>query len=107
MISYDYLLELSFLLDSGVSMIEVIKNKLALLCKREGLKFKPDNNVGSMIERFAVATNAVVITGIITLPWIVPFLFELFLGDDLDNIICLVCGIVPKTVLSDGNSKVL
>ena len=64
LISFDYLLELSFLLDSGISMIEVIKNKVNLLCQREGLQFKPDHNTSSTIERFAVAINAVLITGI-------------------------------------------
>ena len=64
LISYDYILELSYLLDSGISMIDVIKNKLLLLCQREGLEFKPDNNIASMIERFSVAVNALIITGI-------------------------------------------
>ena len=64
LISYDYILELLFLLESGISMIEVIKNKLSLLCQREGVKFKPDNNIASSIERFSVAVNAVLITGI-------------------------------------------
>ena len=52
------------MLDSGISMIEVIKNKLLLLCKRAGIQFVPDNNIASMLERFSVAVNAVLITGI-------------------------------------------
>ena len=33
------------------------------MCKREGLDYTPDNNAASMIERFAVAVNASMITG--------------------------------------------
>ena len=76
-------------MDSGVSMIEVIKNKIKLLCQREGINEFQDNNVASMIERTSIAVNALLIT-----------------GDDLDSVICLTCGIAPKIVLSDGNSKV-
>ena len=43
-----------------------------------------------MIERAAIAVNALLIT-----------------GDDLDNVICLFCGMAPKIVLTDGNSKVM
>ena len=54
---------LAFLLDSGISMIEAVKEKMKLLCEREGLEFNPDNNSASMIERFSVATNSLLITG--------------------------------------------
>jgi hypothetical protein len=50
-------------LDSGISMIEVIKEKIHLLSMREGLDFTPDNNIASMIERLSVAVNALLITG--------------------------------------------
>ena len=53
------------MLDSGISLIDVIKEKIQLLCNREGLRFTPDNNSASMIERFSVAVNALLITGII------------------------------------------
>jgi hypothetical protein len=74
---------------SGISMIEVIKEKLKLLCQREGLEEFQDNNIASMIERSSIAFNALLIT-----------------GQDLDKVICLSCGMAPKIVLSDGNSKV-
>ena len=48
-----------------------------------------DNNIASMVERVAIAINAVLIT-----------------GNDLDNVICLFCGMAPKILLTDGNSKV-
>ena len=51
------------MLDSGISMIEVIRNKVTLLCKREGLEYKPDQNLASFIERFAIAVNASLVTG--------------------------------------------
>ena len=70
-------------------MIEVIKDKIQLLCKREGLMEFQNNNIASMIERTSVALNALLIT-----------------GDDLDQVVCLTCGMAPKIVLSDGNSKV-
>jgi hypothetical protein len=44
-------------------MIEAVKEKMKLLCEREGLEFNPDNNSASMIERFSVATNSLLITG--------------------------------------------
>ena len=77
------------MLDSGVSMIQVIVDKLQLLSQREGLDQNLDHNLALMIERAAIATLALLIT-----------------GDDMDNVICLHCGMAPKTVLSDGNSKV-
>jgi hypothetical protein len=77
------------MLDSGISMIQVIKDKLQLMCQREGLKEFQDNNIASMIERTSIAFNALLIT-----------------GQDLDQVICLSCGMAPKIVLSDGNSKV-
>ena len=63
LLSYDYILELAYLLDSGVSLIEVIKSKLSLLASREKLSFEPDNNSASMIERVAVGFNSLIITG--------------------------------------------
>ena len=88
-LSFDYVLELLFLLDSGVSMIQVIVDKLHLLSQREGLTAILDHNIALMIERTVIATLALLIT-----------------GDDMDNVVCLQCGMAPKTVLSDGNSKV-
>lgn len=81
-------MELAYLLDSGVSQIQVIKDKIQLLCQREGIPEFQDNNVASSIERVAVAINSLLIT-----------------GKDLDRVICLICGYAPKMVLSDGNSK--
>lgn len=89
-LSYDYLLELSYLVDSGISQIQVIKDKLQLLCQREGLVEFQDNNIASLLERSSIAINALLIT-----------------GHDLNHVICLACGVCPKTALSDGNSKVL
>ena len=70
-------------------MIQVIVDKLQLLSQREGLHQNLDHNLALMIERAAIATLALLIT-----------------GDDMDNVVCLYCGMAPKTVLSDGNSKV-
>ena len=83
------MLELSYLLGSGVSMIQVIVDKLQLLSEREGLTKVLDHNIALMIGRTAIATLALLIT-----------------GEDMDNVVCLYCGMAPKTVLSDGNSKV-
>ena len=82
------MLELAYMLDSGVSMIEFIKEKLQLLCLREGIPEFQDNNVASVIERASVAINALLIT-----------------GKDMDNVVCVTCGMTPKIVMSDGNSK--
>jgi hypothetical protein len=84
------LVELSYLLDSGVSMIQVIKDKIQLLCQREGLEEFQDNNVASAIERTSIAVNSLLIT-----------------GEDMNHVVCLTCGFTPKIVLSDGNSKVI
>ena len=70
-------------------MIQVIVDKLHLLSQREGLTAILDHNIALMIERTVIATLALLIT-----------------GDDMDNVVCLQCGMAPKTVLSDGNSKV-
>ena len=78
------------MLHSGISMIECIKEKIQLLCQREGLVEFQDNNNASVIERTSIAVNALLIT-----------------GEDMDQVICLTCGMAPKTVLSDGNSKVI
>ena len=77
------------MLDSGVSMIEYIKEKLKLMCIREDIQEFQDNNVASMIERASIAYNAILITGM-----------------DLDTVVCITCGMAPKIVMSDGNSKV-
>ena len=42
-----------------------------------------------MVERCAIAVNALMIT-----------------GKDLDHVICLFCGMAPKVILTDGNAKV-
>lgn len=76
-------------MDSGISQIQVIMDKLQLLCQREDLEEFQDNNIASLVERSSIAINALLIT-----------------GQDLNYVICLACGIAPKTVLSDGNSKV-
>ena len=78
------------MLDSGVSMIEFIKQKLKLMSHREGIPEIHDNNVASMIERASIAFNALLIT-----------------GQDLNNVVCVTCGLAPKIVMSDGNSKVI
>ena len=77
------------MLVSGISMIECIKAKLKLLSMREGLSSGVANtNNASMIERASVAINSLLIT-----------------GDDLDQVVCLICGFCPKILCSDGNSK--
>ena len=82
-------MELGLLIDSGVSMIQLIKEKIRLLCKKKGIFEVQDNNMASAIARVVMAVNALLIT-----------------GKDLDNVVCLTCGYAPKMVLSDGNSKV-
>ena len=82
-------MELGLLIDSGVSMIQLIKEKIRLLCKKKGIFEVQDNNMASAIARVVIAVNALLIT-----------------GKDLDNVVCLTCGYAPKMVLSDGNSKV-
>ena len=88
-LSYDYLCELSYLVDSGVSLIQVIQDKIQLLSQREGLDEFPDHNIALMVERCAIAVNALMTT-----------------GKDLDHVICLFCGMAPKVILTDGNTKV-
>ena len=70
-------------------MIECIKARLKLLAVREGLSEDiSNNNNASMIERVSIAVNAILIK-----------------GEDQDQAVCLVCGLCPKIVCSDGNSK--
>ena len=95
------------MLESGISLIQVIKDKLHLLCQREGLEFKPDHNMALMIERLSIAVNALCITGIFQLQSSLNYVLIFLLGDDMDHVVCLTCGMCPKMVLSDGNAKVL
>ena len=89
LLSFDYLVDLSDSLISGISIIECIKARLKLMAMREGLSESiSNNNSASMVERVTIAVSAVLIT-----------------EDDLNEAICLVCGSCPKIVSSDGNSK--
>ena len=70
-------------------MIECIKARLKLMAVREGLTEDiANNNNASMIERVSIAVNALLIK-----------------AKDQDEAVCLVCGLCPKIVCSDGNSK--
>ena len=73
-------------------MIECIKSRPKLMAVKEGLMEEIanyNNSNASMIERVSIAVNAIL----------------LIKAKDQDEAVCLVCGLCPKIVCSDGNSK--
>ena len=75
----------------GSSCIEAIKQKLILLAMCEGISCQMEVNLSNRCKNIEMACIA--ITSLLITP------------ADMDHVICLVCGICPKIVNSDGNAK--
>ena len=93
LITIEAIIDLSHTLQTGGSSIEVIKKKLLLLGKLEGLDIealKRDlTNTALKLEQSVIALLSLILK-----------------GSDLDDVICFICGISPKIVCTDGNTKV-
>ena len=94
LITIEVILDLSHILQTGGSSIEFIKKKLLLLGQLESLNleiFKRDlNNSALKLEKTVIAVMSLMLK-----------------GSDLDEVICFICGIAPKIVCTDGNTKVI
>ena len=91
LIAIDFLLDFRNTLLLGTSTIEAIKKKLMLLSLCEGISSHLEVNLINHckdIEMACIGVTALLIT-----------------PADLDRVICLICGVVPKIINSDGNAK--
>ena len=94
LITIEAILDLSHVLQTGGSSIEVIKKKLLLLGQLEGLDMealkKDLTNTALKLEKTVIAVMSLLLK-----------------GSDLDDVVCFICGIAPKIVCTDGNTKVI
>ena len=91
LLTLDFLLDVKNTLVQGSSAIEAIKQKICLLSMCEGLSGQLETNLSNRcknIETACVAVLALLIT-----------------PADMDRVTCLICGVCPKIVNSDGNAK--
>ena len=91
LVTAEFLLEFYNTLSLNSSTIEAIKKKLYLLGLCEGISHALDKNIVNMcsdLEGLCTAAVALLIT-----------------PKDLDHVICMICGICPKIVNTDGNAK--
>ena len=90
LISYSYILEIGDSLFIGGSLTSYITKKMINLAKCEGLSDIETNvnNISSLIERSAVAITALLIR-----------------ENDLNRVMCWLCGRAPKSANTDGNTK--
>jgi hypothetical protein len=94
MLSLELVLELSHVLQLGGSFIEAIKKKFLLLGQVEGLEaetLERDLTSNSIkLEKTVIAVVSMLVKGV-----------------DMDQAVCYLCGICPKIVSTDGNTKVM
>ena len=91
LITLDFLLEFKNLLVMGSSTIEVIKQKILLLSSCEGISEHFESNLINHCKNIEMA--CIGITALLVTP------------EDMDNVLCLVCGSCPKIINTDGNAK--
>ena len=92
MISLEVIIELSHVLQLGGSFIEAIKKKFLLLGQVEGLDkdtLEKDLTSNSIkIEKTVIAVMSMLVR-----------------DTDMNGVLCYLCGICPKIVSTDGNTK--
>ena len=93
LITLESILDLSHLLQTGGSFISAVKKKILLLGQLEGLdkeEIETDltNNV-MKLEKTVLAVMSLLVK-----------------DSDLDDVVCGICGVCPKIVCTDGNTKV-
>ena len=91
-ITIEFILDLSHILQTGGGFVEAIKKKWLLLGKVEGLDKK---QIEMDINSNALKLEKIVIA-VMTL---------MMKGSDLDAVTCLICGNSPKICSTDGNTK--
>ena len=91
LLTIDFLLDFKNTLVQGSSCIEAIKQKLILLAMCEGISSQMELNLSNHCKSIEMACIAIISL--------------LITPADMDHVICLVCGICPKIVNSDGNTK--
>ena len=93
MVSIEAILDQNQVMQTGGGFIEAIKKKICLLGKLEGI---PDKVLKSDSVSIALKMEKIVV-GVMSL---------IVKGADMDSVLCYICGIVPKIVCTDGNTKV-
>ena len=91
LITLDFLLDFRNTLVMGTSTIEAIKQKIILLSLCEGISTQFQANLLNHCKDIEMACIGV--TSLLITP------------EDLDLVVCLVCGVCPKVINSDGNAK--
>ena len=91
LITIDFLLDFYNTLAAGSGTIDTIKRKLKLLGLCEDISEHVDKNLVNHsldIEMACIAVTSILIT-----------------PQAMDEVVCLICGVCPKIVNSDGNAK--
>ena len=91
LVTAEFLLDFYNTLSLNSSTIEAIKKKLYLLGLCEGVSHLLNKNIVNLcndLQGLCISTIALLIT-----------------PADLDHVICMVCGVCPKAINTDGNAK--
>ena len=91
LLTVDFLLDFKNTLLQGSSCIEAINQKLVLLAMCEGISSQFESNLSNHCKNIEMACIAIISL--------------LITPADMDHVICLICGVCPKIVNSDGNAK--
>ena len=93
LITIEAILDLNHVLQTGGNFIETVKKKFLLLGQLEGLEKETTErdlaNNAVKLEKTVIAIMSLLVT-----------------GSDWDGAVCYICGICPKIVCTDGNTKV-
>ena len=91
LVTAEFLMEYYNTLSLNSSTIEAIKKKMYLLGLCEGISHLLDKNIQNLcndLEGLCTAAIALLVT-----------------PTDLDHVICMICGVCPKVINTDGNAK--
>ena len=93
MVSLETILDLNQVNQIGGGFVGAIKKKIALLGQLEGIHketLEADlNSIALKLEKTVIGVMSLLVK-----------------GSDLDSVLCYICGICPKLVCTDGNTKV-
>ena len=91
LVTIESILDMINVLQTGGSLIEAIRKKVSLLGQLEGLKKEglETHNNALKLEKSAIAVMSLLVR-----------------GSDWDDVVCYICGVCPKIVCTDGNTKV-
>ena len=91
LVTFDFLMDFKNTFVQGSSCIEAIKQKLILLAMCEEISERIETNLSNHCKNIEMACIAII--SLLVTP------------ADMDHVICLICGVCPKVVNSDGNAK--